>query len=44
MDYATTDADDIASAFVDALSSECNYLPVPSDGAAHAARLLADLI
>jgi pimeloyl-ACP methyl ester carboxylesterase/predicted glycosyltransferase len=44
MDYATTDADDIAAALVEQLGSSCDYLPVTTDGASRAAALLADLL
>jgi len=44
MDYAATDEDDIAAALVEQLGSACDYLPVPTDGAARAAALLADLL
>jgi pimeloyl-ACP methyl ester carboxylesterase/predicted glycosyltransferase len=44
LDFATTDADDIATALVDELSSTSAYLPVPTDGARRAARLLAELL
>jgi predicted glycosyltransferase len=44
LDYAQTDADDIASRLVEQLQSPTSYLPVPGDGAARAARLLAELI
>ncbi|MCU1592208.1 MAG: catD 5 [Frankiales bacterium] len=44
MDYATTDADDIAAALVEQLGSSCDYLPVTNDGASRAAALLSDLL
>jgi pimeloyl-ACP methyl ester carboxylesterase/predicted glycosyltransferase len=44
LDYAQTDADDLAAALVDQLSRPTDYLPVPSDGAARAARLVAELL
>jgi pimeloyl-ACP methyl ester carboxylesterase/predicted glycosyltransferase len=44
LDYAAVDADDIAGALVEEMAATCDYLPVPSDGAAKAARLLADLL
>jgi pimeloyl-ACP methyl ester carboxylesterase/predicted glycosyltransferase len=44
LDYAQTDADDIAAALVEQLNATPDYLPVPSDGAARAARILAELL
>jgi hypothetical protein len=44
LDYAKTDADDIAAALVEELGKAPDYLPVASDGAARAARILADLL
>jgi pimeloyl-ACP methyl ester carboxylesterase/predicted glycosyltransferase len=44
LDYRETDADDIAAALVGQLAAPCDYLPVPADGAARAARLVADLL
>ncbi|HET7531008.1 MAG TPA: alpha/beta fold hydrolase [Mycobacteriales bacterium] len=44
LDYADTDADDIAAALVDAMGSTPDYLPVPADGAARAAKLLSALL
>ncbi len=45
LDYAdATDPDRLAAAIVGQLGREVDYLPVPGDGAARAARLLADLL
>ena len=44
MEYATTDADDIAAAIVEEIGRVADYLPVSTDGAARAAALLAELI
>jgi pimeloyl-ACP methyl ester carboxylesterase/predicted glycosyltransferase len=44
MDYATADPDTIAEALVEELSRELDYVPVPADGAARAAQLLAELL
>jgi pimeloyl-ACP methyl ester carboxylesterase/predicted glycosyltransferase len=44
LDYAQTDPDDIAAALVEQLNAPRDYLPVPSDGAARAAALVADLL
>lgn len=44
LDYARTDADDIAAALAEELAAPVDYLPVPGDGAARAARLVAELI
>ena len=44
MEYATTDADDIAAAIVEEIDLFADYLPVSTDGVARAAALLADLI
>jgi predicted glycosyltransferase len=44
MDYGTADADAIADALVAELAREPDYLPVPGDGAARAAQLLAELL
>jgi pimeloyl-ACP methyl ester carboxylesterase/predicted glycosyltransferase len=45
LDYAdATDPDRLAAAVVGQLGREVDYLPVPGDGAARAARLLADLL
>jgi pimeloyl-ACP methyl ester carboxylesterase/predicted glycosyltransferase len=44
MDYATADPETIATALVEELACEVDYLPVPSDGASTAAALLAELL
>ncbi len=44
LDYTHVDADDIAIALAQQLAATTNYLPVPSDGAARAARVIAELI
>lgn len=44
MDYAAADPDTIAEALVAELSRELDYVPVPDDGAARAAQLLAELL
>jgi len=45
LDYAdATDPDRLAAAIVGQLGREVDYRPVPADGAARAARLLADLL
>ena len=44
MDYATADPDTIAQALVEELERELDYVPVPSDGAAKAAQLVAELL
>ena len=44
LDYATTDADDIAAALVEQMSASCDYLPVPDGGAQRAAALVAELL
>lgn len=44
MDYATSTPDAIANAMVAALREPPNFRPVAADGAARAARMLADLI
>jgi predicted glycosyltransferase len=44
MDYATADPEVIAAALVEELSREVDYVAVPSDGAARAAHLLAELL
>ncbi|MCW2759420.1 MAG: alpha/beta fold hydrolase [Nocardioidaceae bacterium] len=43
MDYLTADPGAIAGALVDQLARHPAYLPVPTDGAARVARLVADL-
>jgi UDP-N-acetylglucosamine:LPS N-acetylglucosamine transferase len=42
LDYATAGPEEIAAALVDQLAAPVDYLPVPSDGAARAAALLAE--
>ena len=45
LDYAdAADPDRLATAIVGQLDRQVDYLPVPADGAARAARLLADLL
>jgi pimeloyl-ACP methyl ester carboxylesterase len=44
MDYATSTPEAIADAMVDAMSAPTKFKPVESDGAARAARMLADLV
>ena len=44
MDYATADPDTIAQALVEELERDLDYVPVPSDGAAKAAQLVAELL
>jgi pimeloyl-ACP methyl ester carboxylesterase/predicted glycosyltransferase len=44
MDYATADPDTIAQALVEELERELDYVPVPSDGAAKAAQMVAELL
>jgi pimeloyl-ACP methyl ester carboxylesterase/predicted glycosyltransferase len=44
LDYANVDADDIAVALSQQLTTAVDYLPVPTDGAARAAKILADLV
>jgi hypothetical protein len=44
MDYATATPEIIAAAMVEELRSRRTFKPVEADGAARAARLLADLI
>jgi predicted glycosyltransferase len=44
LDYTDTDADDIAAALVEQLATTPDYLPVPTDGAARASDLLAELL
>jgi predicted glycosyltransferase len=44
MDYTTADPDTIAQALVGELERELEYVPVPPDGAAKAAQLLAELL
>ena len=42
--YADTDPDRIAEELVAALAQPVDYLPVPSDGAARAARLALEVL
>ncbi len=44
LDYATADPDVIADALVSELARDLDYVPVPEDGAARAAQLLAELL
>jgi hypothetical protein len=44
MDYAAADPDTIAEALVAELARDVDYVPVPADGAAKAAQLLAELL
>ena len=44
LDFATADADDIATAMLGELGRTTGYLPVPADGARRAAELLVDLL
>jgi pimeloyl-ACP methyl ester carboxylesterase len=44
MDYATTTPDLLASAIAEELASTIDYRPVETDGAANAAKLIAELI
>jgi hypothetical protein len=44
MDYADSDSESIAIALAKQMASQSAYLPVPSDGAARAAALIADLL
>jgi hypothetical protein len=44
MEYATSTPDMIADAMIDALRAPTEFKPVEADGAARAARMLADLI
>jgi predicted glycosyltransferase len=44
MEYADADPDTIAEALVEELSRDLDYVPVPGDGAAKAAHLLAELL
>jgi len=43
MDYATSTPDMIADAMIDVLKTPVNFKPVAADGAARAARMLAEL-
>src|SRR6266508_606141 len=44
MDYATTDPDAIAAAIAEELGRTVDYRPIPTDGAARAATLIAELL
>ncbi len=44
IDYATTTAESLAAAMLDALAAPVDYAPVPTDGAARAARRLVPLL
>jgi hypothetical protein len=44
MDYSTTDPDALADAIAGHVGSPVDYRPVETDGAARAARMIADLI
>ena len=44
MDYATTDPDTIAAAIAADIRRAVDYRPVETDGAARAARLIAELV
>jgi pimeloyl-ACP methyl ester carboxylesterase/predicted glycosyltransferase len=44
MDYRQTDPDQLAAAIVEEIASPADYLPVPAEGAARAAALIADLL
>ena len=44
MDYTTTDPDRLAAAVVEEIGRPTSYLDVASDGAARAARLIAELV
>jgi hypothetical protein len=44
MEFEGSDPEDIASAMIAALTQEIDYLPVETDGAERAARLISDLI
>jgi len=44
MDYATTTPESLAAAMLDALASRAAFKPVEADGAARAARMIAELI
>jgi pimeloyl-ACP methyl ester carboxylesterase/predicted glycosyltransferase len=44
MDYAGSDADDIAAAIVEELDRDADYPPVAGDGAAQAAAMLTELL
>ncbi len=44
MDFETSDPADIAAAIVEQLTSPVDYLPIASDGASRAARLIGELL
>jgi pimeloyl-ACP methyl ester carboxylesterase/predicted glycosyltransferase len=44
LDYVRATPDTIATAITEELAAEADYLPVPSDGAARAAQMIADLL
>jgi flavin-binding protein dodecin len=44
MDIEGTSPEGMGAAIADALESDVDYEPVASDGAAHAARLIAELV
>ena len=44
MDYATTTPDALAAAMADELGRQIDYRPVETDGAANAAKLMAELV
>jgi pimeloyl-ACP methyl ester carboxylesterase/predicted glycosyltransferase len=44
MDYGTTDPDSLASAIASTATSPVNYRPVETEGAARAARMIAELL
>lgn len=44
MDYRETDPDQLAEAIAREVGRQVDYLPVETDGAARAARLIAELI
>jgi pimeloyl-ACP methyl ester carboxylesterase/predicted glycosyltransferase len=44
MDFAATSADDLAEAIAEEIGREVDYLPVPDDGAARAAAVIAELL
>lgn len=44
MEYATATPEVIAAAMIDALNTKSDYRPVEADGAARAARMIADLL
>ena len=44
MDFATTDLDDLATAIAETIGQPDTYRDVETDGAARAARLIAELV